>query len=58
MSLETMLYLVDNLLFSPNQLAVMFLELFEFLFHEDSHDTDLWKHCGVWKYCTVCLYKI
>jgi len=44
-----MLYLVDNLLFSPNQLAVLFLELFEFLFHEDS------QYTSVWKYCAVCL---
>ena len=36
-------------IFSPNQIAV-FLK-FEFLFHEDRQDTD------VWKYCVVCLKK-
>ena len=27
----------------------------EFLFHEDSQDTGVWKYCSVWKYYGDCL---
>ena len=39
--------------FSPSQIFLKF----EFLFLEDSQDTSVWKHCGVWNYCAVCLFN-
>ena len=50
--LVPMYLLVSNLFFSPNQIAVFILK-FEFLFHEDSQYTGVWKYCVIYNilYC-------
>jgi len=47
---KSVLIVVSNL--SANKKAVFFRK-FQFLFHEDSQDTGVWKYVGVWKYCAV-----
>ena len=42
-----MFTLVSNLFFTQSDSCIFFK--FEFLFHEDT------QYTGVWKYCTVCL---
>jgi len=30
-------------------------DFWQFLFHEDSQETGVWKYCGVWKHFDDCL---
>jgi len=46
---------MSNLFSSLSQIALLFFK-FEFLFHEDSQFTGLWKYCGVYE-ILPCLSK-